>query len=282
MTAENSQMPSAGLTGLLMTSVEPNAINFSPLIGVAPITKSMLGGFGPGNDPKPFVIGHNQNEGGFFIPDPDTMTATDYSTWLTNEFGATRARSVLALRQENDQQPYNPTNYTYDAVAAMTPAAQAMMRTITDSMVATPSLLMSEQAAPALAATKLSQFGYQFSEVASFNYQGFQRCSPESKNVCHSYELPFVFNNFVAMDKEGTYAPATGTPDENALAIAMSRSWAGFAKDPAAGWGHPPLTDPLTGPYVNWKTQPESINDMAERINYEFWKPYIQSVANQI
>ncbi len=277
MTAQNTQTPATGLTGLLVAGVEPGAIAFQPTVGVEPIVNQTLSGFGKDSQPKPFVMGHNQNEGGFFVPQPLLTTTATYTQWLQNMLGKKGAKQVLTYSNAGSK-PYNPASYTFDAASGMTPASQALMRAITDFVVASANIYTFEAAAPQMKAAGLPMFGFEFTQVATFNYQGLPQCSPQSLNVCHSFEIPFVFSNFVARNEQGIQTPVQGTPAETALATKMTAAWTGFAHNPnsATGWGQPELNSAETGPYVNWNQNAGSINDMGSRVNYKLWKPLLQ------
>ncbi len=119
--------------------------------------------------------------------------------------------------------------------------------------------------------------GYEFSNVSSFNYNDLPQCSPQSKNVCHSYELPFVFNNMVQESTAG-WETLEVPEAERAVAVGMTKAWAGFVKDPSAtGWGWPAITDPTAGPYVQFDTTTTTFTDAAARAHYDLWKPFLMA-----
>jgi carboxylesterase type B len=277
MTAENSQLSAEGIHGLFLNT---SPITFGPTVGVKPITGQPLQGYHPGVRPKPFVMGHNQDEGGFFTPQPPWMTASQYTAFLTSSFTTAGADAILSYRVAG-RRPYNPATYRYRPRAQMTPAAQAYMRVITDAFVAAPNLLLTQEVRQRIAAAGLPMFGYEFSEVANFNYQGLPQCSPASGNVCHSYELPFAFNNLSRIEGTNTnewYAPVRGTAQERQLSRTMAGAWAGFAKNPtAAGWGYQGISDPATGPYAQFGQDVGVINNVSARANYSLWKPILDA-----
>jgi carboxylesterase type B len=271
MTAENSAAPSQGIHGLFTST---NPISWAPTVGVAPIVGQPILGYQPGATAKPFVMGHNKDEGAFFTPQPQWMTATEYSQWLTASFGRVGAAAVLGY-EAGGKKPYNPATYVFDPGAQMTPTAQAYMRVITDGLVASPNIVTSQRVGQQMAAANQPMLGYEFNYVASFNYNGLPQCSPQSLNVCHSYELPFAFNNMVQLN--GSQWETVNVPEaERDLARTMAKAWTGFVKDPtASGWGYPAMTDPVKGPYVQFGSPVGSVEDMGSQVNFDLWKPFL-------
>ncbi len=278
MTAANKQAPANGIHGLFIE--ETPRIPFAPAIGVAPITGGQpIEGFHPGNPAKPFVMGHNRDEGGFFVPFPQWTTDLDYNAWLDKTYGVQGADSVRAATVQG-KNPYAVQSYKFDKSAQMTPGSQALMQAITDGKVAAPNIYTQQRVQQQMSAAGLPMFAYQFSKVASFNYQGLAACSTKSKNVCHSYELPFVFNNFVQLEN-GEYVSQRGSKSDRRVAKAMTRAWTGFAKKPtAAGWGYPPITNPSSGPAVDFAATIRTINDTGTRTGYDTWQPIIEKLLN--
>jgi carboxylesterase type B len=276
MTAENSQLSPQGIHGLFLNT---SPIAFEPIVGVAPITGQPLTGYQPNVAPKPFVMGHNKDEGGFFTPQPQWMTNAQYRAWLTAAFTSTGATAIQGYTV-NGAKPYSAASYSYSAGAQMTPAAQAYMRVVTDGLVVSPNIMLTQNVQQKMATARLPMFGFTFNEVASFNYQGLPQCSPASRNVCHSYELPFVFNNLVQLEgsnTENSYVAVQATPQEERLAKTMAGAWAGFAKNPtAAGWGYRAIgTNPAAGPYIQFGQTIGPVNNVATNANFSLWQPIL-------
>lgn len=154
------------------------------------------------------------------------------------------------------------------------------MHVITEGKVAAPNIFTEERIAEQMRAAGIPMFGYQFSKRSNFNYQGLVDCSPKSHNICHSYELPFVFNNFVQLEVTD-YVPMPGSKSDRRVARAMTRAWTGFAKNPRTGWGYPAIVDPQRGPYVDFNTDIRLVRDMGSRVGYSVWEPLLQDALSR-
>ncbi len=273
MTAESSAAPAQGIHGLFLSA---GPISWAPTVGVPPITAQPLLGYAAGMPAKPFVMGHNSQEGAFFTPEPAWMTVAEYQAWLTASFTTTGATAILDYASDGTR-PYNASTYVFDVDKQMTPAAQAYMRAVTDGVIVSPNILTLQRVQAAMSKAGMPMIGYEFSNVSSFNYNDLPQCSPQSKNVCHSYELPFVFNNMVQESTAG-WETLEVPEAERAVAVGMTKAWAGFVKDPSAtGWGWPAITDPTAGPYVQFDTTTTTFTDAAARAHYDLWKPFLKA-----
>ncbi|MDF1760087.1 MAG: carboxylesterase family protein [Coxiellaceae bacterium] len=271
MDAENNMMPTGGMAGLLLNGMVDGAI-WAPTIGVYPVTGQAYDGFHKGSTPKPYVFGFNRNEGDFFVPNPGHFTNKFFVSTLVKDFGKKTAKAIMDFKA-NGVRPYNPKSYHYNAGSGMTPAAQAMGNVLTDYAFATANIRSAEKALPFMKAASMPMHGYYFTQHSNFNYPGMKRCGPDSGNICHTEELPYVFHNFVK--KEEILLPEKGILTQDIkLAVKMSRSWSGFAKDPMhwkKGWGYSPLTNVLKGDYVHWDTPVKTINNLPAIVHYDFW-----------
>ena len=260
------------MPGLLVNGMALGML-WAPTVGVPPVVGQADEGFHPGSSPKPYVFGINQNEGFFFVPTPAQFNESQYLAALEKNFGAAAAQRIVNY-EAGGTRPYDPASYQANPVSGMSPAAQAMAWVITDYAFGAGNLRSASAAWEQMEAAGESLYGYYFTEVSNFSFTGLQRCSPQTGHVCHTDELPYVFHNLLEKS-DGTFRPATNvTPEETALANAMSAAWIGFAKNPTgkdSGWGHPALRSVTQGPYTDWKTPPAAVNGLGTLLRYELW-----------
>ncbi|AXA34200.1 carboxylesterase family protein [Francisella adeliensis] len=245
---------------------------WTPTVGVSPVTGQPMDGYHEGNSPKPYVFGLNKNEGIFFMPDPNKFTKSNLKKALLSDFGNIGYKNIINFKDKEGNAIYNPNNYDSDSESTMTPAAQAMSKIMTDYSFGYGNLHALQKSWDKQSISKEPVYSYYFSKQSSFNYQNLERCLNE---VCHTYELPYVFHNFVVKQPDGTQTTVKNASENDiALANLMSKSWAGFAKDPydwKNGFGYPPLDSISKGKYVHFKTNPKIANNLTEIINYPFW-----------
>ncbi|MEE2679299.1 MAG: carboxylesterase family protein [Myxococcota bacterium] len=270
--AEWAALPRGGMPGLLVNGMALGML-WAPTVGVPPIVGQADEGFHPGSSPKPYVFGINRNEGFFFVPTPGKFSESLYLETLAQDFGAAAAQRIVNY-EAGGTRPYDPASYEADPISGMSPAAQAMAWVITDYAFGAGNLRSALAAWKQMEAAGEPIYGYYFTEVSNFSFTGLQRCSPQTGHVCHTDELPYVFHNLLEKS-DGTFRPAQNvTPEETALANAMSAAWIRFAKDPAGkdgGWGHPALRSVTEGPYTAWQTPPATVNDLGTLLRYELW-----------
>jgi carboxylesterase type B len=120
-------------------------------------------------------------------------------------------------------------------------------------------------------------YGYHFVYQANFDFNGLLRCSVNSDMVCHTDEIPFVWSTFVEKNALGATVQVKDpgpTPAEWKLADAMTTAWAGFAKDPLQGWGHPQFNGKPSGNVVIWN-DPVGQGPLMPPARYAFWEPFL-------
>lgn len=249
--AQALTFPPGGLTGLVTNALtNGHYVTWGPTIGVPPlIDHQPIDGFGRGVPPRPFVFGINANEGAFFLTAPNTMSNTEYFALLRQAFG-TAARGIVQYA-ERGRHIYSPGGYNPLPQGGMTPAAQALARLQTDFALATPNIIMADNALRRAAPAGVPVFGYHFTHQSQFDFTGLLRCSASSGNVCHTDEIPYVWSQFVQKDGFGLTVPAKEVAQvDRALGRTMTAAWAGFAKDPTRGIQGPPLTSALGTGYL--------------------------------
>lgn len=167
---------------------------------------------------KPVILGTNRDEGALFVAMEERAIGpigpVKYAFETDIAFG-TDGGNVRRL--------YESLGYT-DPV-------RALSRMVSDDLFTCANKFM-------LTRAKAPAWGYQFTHVPSFSiWPHVAACAPETKNVCHAAELPFVFGN--------PYPPQLGaerasfTAEETALSAEIIRLWTGFATTL-----EPPPTEP--------------------------------------
>lgn len=274
MKAQNYTLPE-GIFSIVTKGMAPGTW-WTPTIGVSPITDQPINGYSHGNSPKPYIFGFNRNEGDFFLAHPETFTENDLEKLIVYNFGKAAYKTILDFEDKAGEKPYNPKTYKFDKKADMTPSAQAYAKIMTDYSVAYGSLqALQRNWAKQKSYIDQPVYAYYFTELLSFNYQNLKRCDPTTGRACHTYELPYVFHNFVVRQPDGSQTIVKDvSPEDIALSEIISKSWAGFAKDPynwQNGFGFPPLDYALTGKYINLKHNPEKIDNITDLVNYQLW-----------
>ena len=165
---------------------------------------------------KPTIIGTNLNEGEIFVV-PEQMSWLGgkkeiprllYETELKVMFPAPVARRILAM---NRYKAHGGDN------------TDVLARMMTDYLFTCANRhVMARASGPV--------YGYLFSQRTSYSiWPGIAVCAPKTGNVCHTFELPYVFGNPTTITIPQKPKVIRFTPAEQALSRTMGGYWTGFA-----------------------------------------------------
>ncbi len=207
---------------------------------------------------KPVAFGVNRDEGVLFavmFNDKIPITTPIYNGVLSLLFKDQKDQ-ILALDR------YNPAKTP--AIPGFDPAVTAFANLMTDyaftcGNIAIANKLLDEKKSKPI-------YGYFFTQKPFFDL--FAKvdggsCSPAAGNVCHAFELPYVFNllNKLSISTRHTFPPH----DDTVLAGLMTKAWYAYAVEPAtqsADWI--PYTSPASGTEKVWGSGrllgPQTIN----------------------
>lgn len=221
----------------------PQVLPWTPTVDGSLVLNQPLEGYAPGMRHKPYVFGFNRDEGVLFAGFVDTIvTPLEYDLLLDRVFlsQAGRVRDFASAGVH----PYDAARDT--SVAGMEPAASAFSNLITDMIFKCANLVSADSAyqdhqhpvAPDTARPPIFGYLFQRSPVPFTPFPQVPECSPARGTVCHSDELPYVFNTLIAAQAEHGSAPVQ--PADRSLGRQMAAAWGNFAKRPTqapvAGW----------------------------------------------
>jgi carboxylesterase type B len=200
----------SGFSGLLL---------WAPVVDGTLITREPIDGAVADGLPKPTLLGTTRNEGTVFIYfaldvlKEETLTEAQYEGILQGLFGATTAAEIEVL---------------YPPAPDSTQVASDMA---TDYMFFCASRFVAEQG-------DATTYTYQFDKVSNFNpFPTVPACATQ---VCHTAELPYVFNSAANLG-------FMFTPEEETLSRQMVGYWGSFAH---------PDHNPNTDGQPNWPSFP--------------------------
>ena len=274
--AELLTLPSGGMPGLITQVLTEGTVPWLPVVNVAPVLEQPNQGYSEGVEAKPYVFGVNRDEGAFFLAESNSLTPEQYRQILSKRFTPAQRQKILNYR-ENGRLLYAPEAYEPRPAGGLTPASIALARLQTDLMAAAPNLQVAAKVHQQHQANDIPQYGYHFTYRASFDFNGFLRCSEAADMVCHTDEIPFAWADLVRKNAEGGTIPVSDPPPSNAdktLAATMNAAWAGFAKDPLSGWGHPRFDGTPSSDVVVWNN-PVGQGMLMPEARYSFWKPML-------
>jgi carboxylesterase type B len=179
---------------------------------------------------RPVIAGTNRDEGTLFVGE-----ALGKKPLSNAEYGG----AVLLLFKLNAARILVQSRYQPDGKGNLVPLANLVG-----------DYFFSCATRHVLSDAKGGRFGYAFDHPPSYAEwpTAPAACQPGTGNVCHAFELPFVFRNPVTL----TLPPVehSFTPREQVLVDAISAYWTGFAPagDPNAGAGGPPDWPPYGVP----------------------------------
>lgn len=200
-------------------------VPWGPVVGVSPLD-------GQPNDlrlDKPVILGTNTDEGTLFVAMQEQSIGrigeVKYAFETDIAFGehgeAVRARYA----SRGDEDP-----------------AGALGQIVTDDLFVCANRRVQIRA-------RAPTWGYEFTHVPSFAiWPDVPACAPETGQVCHGAELPFVFGNPFAADLWARRA--SFRPEEERLSAALMRLWTGFARasrppESTPGWPAYTEKDPV-------------------------------------
>lgn len=216
------------------------ALPWTPVLDGTLVISQPFQGFAAGTTPKPFIFGMNRDEGVVFAAMAQQSGALFLGTYLTllpkmfpGESGQIRTYAEYAVDSVTPTAPLNKT-------------ASALSNVINDFAFDCGNLAAADASLQAIAAAGLAVYAYRFEQQPFFN--SYPAAATESacvgqrySNVCHGYELPYVFNNLTAAQNNiNNLSSAIPTASDSTLAVQMAQTWTRFATNPsappAAGW----------------------------------------------
>lgn len=234
------------------------ALPWTPVVDSAVVFGEPYRGYVAGTTARPFIIGMNRDEGVYFaaagqksggrVLDPgvfrDVVRALfDAPRDTSNQH---RIMTTADTAAGTVTVPYSPAGHA--SMANLDPTASAMAQLITDfafscgNLVAANVADTSTAARISNAAAQVPVYAYRFEQHPFFNlYGGVTACRPgaDTFNICHAYELPYVFRSF-AYAQAQNWNTAQASKADSAVSDAMVTAWAAFATDPgqapASGW----------------------------------------------
>jgi carboxylesterase type B len=244
---------------------------WTPVVDGQLVMGQPLLGYVSGMTRKPYMFGFNRDEGVLFAGFvEDKLTVTKYRE-LVLDLWPVSASTITLYTTPGNQSPYNALNAA--PVAGMPTPASALSNLITDlifkcaNLVAADSGYSANQAAP----TAPPVFGYLFerSPVPFMPFKNIEACSASTGAVCHSDELPYVFNTILTIADPAISGNVAPTAQDTSLARQMAAAWGNFAKrpmqPPVVGW-EPYATN---GGVYSWSgsTNGPMVEDVATQAN---------------
>ena len=231
----------------LLDPLRFQSLPWAPHVDGSIIVGQPLNGFAKDMPRKPVAFGVNRDEGVLFavmFNDKIPITTPIYNGVLSLLFKDQKDQ-ILALDR------YNPAKTP--AIPGFDPAVTAFANLMTDYAFTCGNIAIANKL---LADEKKSKpiYGYFFTQKPFFDLfakvdGGF--CSPAVGNVCHAFELPYVFNLLNELKYiNPSYVP---TADDTVLAGLMTKAWYAYAVEPAtqsADWI--PYTSPTSGTEKVW------------------------------
>lgn len=211
---------------------------WAPVVGTVPLE-------GQPNEvqiDKPVIIGTNENEGALFVARLErSIGEIDEAKYvLETDIAFGDKGSAVRKFYESSPEP-SPAASPGDPPTA-TPAprdetfAGKLSEIVSDDVFTCANRFVSGSATAPV-------WAYQFTHVPSFSiWPTVSACAPDTGQVCHGAELPFVFGNAYPLGLGAT--EASFAEPEQGLSRALQRAWAGFATDLV-----PPETSPLWESY---------------------------------
>jgi para-nitrobenzyl esterase len=240
----------------------PEIIPWSPVMDGTLVTGQPMEGYAAGMQAKPYVFGMNFEEGVLFADlvaaaiNPGWQTAK-YDSLMGMLYGGQENRISNFMVRKSGIFPYS--SVYVDPLPPLDPLETALSNVLNDGLFHCGNLAAADAALVMNQPDSLPVFGYLFLQPPVFNHPPPEiiPCKPQFGNVCHTYELPYVFNNFAYWQGQ----PGSGQPAaaDSALAQSMSAAWTNFAttlSTPAPGWQQ---YTPNGGLFV-WGTSSETSN----------------------
>jgi para-nitrobenzyl esterase len=232
MTADSAYRVGKPLKDRLDTWGMPEMIPWSPVVDGTLVTGQPSAGYAAGMPAKPYLFGMNLNEGVLFAGLVEQALtkpgfSIEYDTMLSYLYGANNVSQILEWKTSTGYRPYSNIHDTDSTTHYMDRSETALSNVLGDALFHCGNLA----AANAVVAQpdSLPVLAYLFAEPPVFDhgYPSTDGCLPQAGNVCHTYELPYVFNTFAYADSAA--GSITPTAADSSLARAMPVAWAYFA-----------------------------------------------------
>jgi para-nitrobenzyl esterase len=242
--AADSTYRGSGLKQRLQGYGLPEIIPWSPVLDGTLVTGQPGVGYAAGMPAKPYVYGMNLNEGVLFSYLVDQAIgsvpfALGYDSMVGWLYGSSNVGGITGWQTPTGYRPYSNVHDTDSTTTWMDRTETALSNVLNDALFHCGNLASADSALLANQPDSIPVFAYLFVESPVFNHPPppIPPCAPQAGNVCHTYELPYVFNNFAYWSSQ----PGSGqpTPADSTLAQAMSAAWTSFATSvgaPASGW----------------------------------------------
>jgi para-nitrobenzyl esterase len=219
---------------------------WSPVMDGTIVVGQPSNGYAAGMPAKPYVFGMNHDEGVLFsalvaasLPAGTSLNEWEYDAFVLYMYPNDNNFTITGFDDPGGYEvhPYNGNEA--DTTAFLTSQESALSNVLNDGLFHCGNLASADSALTANQPDSIPVFGYLFVQPPVFNHPppAVPPCVPQAGNVCHTYELPYVFNNFAYWAAQ----PGSGQPAaaDSALAQAMSAAWVSFATTlgpPTAGW----------------------------------------------
>lgn len=218
---------------------------------------------------KPLIVGTNENEGPLIVMgiQGNLEKCLNIESGALNKMSEAQFESLIHLlfKKENAQKILEPVKAQYEAFMKESECVFPLnsskyytlfSRILSDFMFTGGNLKYDFNAA----AKGRILYGYHFTHVSSCNPMPFGALCGEC--VCHTAELPYVFNTFAAFNPECTNTASWERlkPQEYKLSDRMIDFWTGFAseRDPGPPW--PKFADlPFAAQLLELKINPSPI-----------------------
>jgi carboxylesterase type B len=185
----------------------------------------------------------NLNEGAMFASEMETELGETglfaaYSLLLDAMYGGSSNRdAITGWKTASSYVPYS--QFSDSSSTYLDHSGTALSNVLNDGLFHCGNLASADSALQADQPDSLGIYGYLFVQPPVFNLAPtVDACVPAAGNVCHTFELPYVFNTLGYAASQ----PGSGQPSQadSALARQMAAAWTSFAKNPAAppasGW----------------------------------------------
>jgi para-nitrobenzyl esterase len=221
----------------------PEGLPWTPVIDNVVVTGQPLNGYAANMPAKPYVFGTNANEGTVFAAYAQDaaggkLNSLTYGALLSRLFGPVGKFRITMYNDASGTHPYRAWNHP--SVAGMDSTASALADLISDFAFHCGNQVGADSAYKANNAAGLPIYSYYFQHtpLPLEMYKGVAECGPAANQVCHAYELPYVFSTLAYADtvNGNTVAP---TSTDVSLGQQMGAAWVNFATNlsaPSSGW----------------------------------------------
>ncbi|HTQ15125.1 MAG TPA: carboxylesterase family protein [Rhizomicrobium sp.] len=216
------------------------------------VVAAPIDGYASGSQKRiPVMLGVNDAEATFFahgllksIPEKDMKYVNGVTLATIQTLGFSYPANALIASDAR----YKPRNQKLDSTGKVfygpqNRAGESIGTMLTDAIFGCGNVKLADTLLDDPGNREIPVYAYRFAQKSYFDVfnprgdkgQGVDEgtCEPDGGNgyVCHSNELPYVFNQLYLKTKQG-FRPQ---PDDIALAKQMNNSWVAFAKNPMQG-----------------------------------------------